>query len=80
MWDQRLYLGNFALTFLGKILVSYLKVAPSNLLDCNFLQRNKNAQIWDQKCLIWIFLGWNSKTILSRLKSAPSNLSNCKIS
>ena len=60
--------------------MSYLKLAPSNLFHCNFLRRNKNAQIWDQKCLIWMFLGWNSKTILSHWKSAPLNLSNCQIS
>ena len=29
--------------------------------------------MWDQKCLICAFWGWN-------LTSAPSNLSNCKIS
>ena len=35
--------------------------------------------IFDQKCMISVFLGWNLKTILSYLKSAPSNLSNCKV-
>ena len=25
--------------------------------------QNKNLQIWDQICLIWIFLGWNVKSI-----------------
>ena len=28
-------------------------------------------QIWDQKYLIWVFLGKNFETILSYLKSAP---------
>ena len=36
--------------------------------------------MWDQKYIIWVFLGWNLKKILSSLKSAPSNLSVCKIS
>ena len=35
--------------------------------------------IFDQKCLIWVFLGRNLKITLLYLKSAPSNLSNCKI-
>ena len=60
--------------------MSYLKSIPSNLPNCEISWKNKNAQILDQKCLIWVFLGWNSKTILSYLKSAPSSLSNCEIS
>ena len=37
--------------------------------------------IFDQKCLIWVFLDENFlKKLLSHLKSAPSNWSNCKIS
>ena len=35
--------------------------------------------MWDQNCLIYVFLSGNLKTVLSYLKSAPSNLSNCKI-
>ena len=42
--------------------------------------KNKNSQIWEQKCLIWVFLGWNLKTALSYFKSAMPNLSYCKIS
>ena len=36
--------------------------------------RIKNAvlSIFDQKCLIWVFLAWNLQTILSHLKPAPS--------
>ena len=36
--------------------------------------RIKNAvlSIFDQKCLIWVFLAWNLQTILSYLKPAPS--------
>ena len=40
-----------------------------------FLRRNKKSQIWDQKCLIWVFLGKNFKKLLWYLKSASSNLS-----
>ena len=40
-----------------KILLSYLKSAPSNLGNCKILRKNKNTKIWDQKCLIWVFLG-----------------------
>ena len=35
--------------------------------------------IFNQKCLIWAFLGRNLKITLLYLKSAPSNLPNCKI-
>ena len=49
---------------------SYFESAPSNLVD---------PLIWYQKCLSWVFLGWNLKVIKSYLKSAPSNSSNCKI-
>ena len=56
------------------------KSAPSSLPNCNILWKNENGQIWDQKCLIWVFLGYNLKTILSYLKSASSNLSNWKVS
>ena len=38
---------------------SYLKLAPSNLSSRKISQTKKNAQIWDQKCWIWVFLGWN---------------------
>ena len=36
--------------------------------------------MWDQKFLIWVFLGWKLKTILSYLKSVPLKLPNFKIS
>ena len=36
--------------------------------------------IFDQECLIWVFLGKNFKKLLWDLKPAPLNLSNCKIS
>ena len=40
----------------------------------------KNVKTGDQKCLIWVFLGWNLKAILSYFKSTLSNLFSCKIS
>ena len=48
--------------------LSYLKSASSNLFCCKVWCKNKNSYIWDPKCLIWVFLGWNLKTILSYLK------------
>ena len=48
-----------------KQLLPYFKSAPSNLRNFKILRKNKNAKIWDQKCLIWLFLGCNLKTILS---------------
>ena len=38
----------------------------------------KNIQIWDQKYLSWVFLGYNFENLLSYLKSKPSNMSKCK--
>ena len=35
--------------------MSYLKSAPTNLSDCNILQKNKNALIWDQNALFGYF-------------------------
>ena len=61
-------------------LLSYLKSVPSNLSNCKVSCKNKNAKMWNQKCLILIFFGWNLKILFSYLKSASSNLCNCKIS
>ena len=69
------YLRIFGLEFENNL--SYLISAPSNLSNRKTSRKNKNCQNWDQKCLIWVFLGWN---LMSYLKSTPSNLSNCKIS
>ena len=52
---------------ISKNLLSYLKSASISLF-AKFHERNKNGLIWNQKCLIWVFLGWNLKTILSYLK------------
>ena len=41
--------------------MSYLKPVPSNLSKCKFLCRNKNTLIWDEICLISVFLGYNFK-------------------
>ena len=49
-------------------------------LIANILWRKNNAKIWDQNCLIWVFLRCLLKPILSYLKSAPSNLFNFKFS
>ena len=74
------YMGIFGQE-LEKKLLSYVKSEPSNLSICKnvFLWKNNNTQIWDQKCLIYVFLVWNLEKILSYLKSATSNLSNYKI-
>ena len=70
-------LGSFGLEFENNIVI--FEISTLNFSNYEILQRNKNAYIWDHKCLIWVALGWNMKTILSYLKSAPSNLSNYKI-
>ena len=43
------------------ILLPYFKSAPSDFPNSKIL-RKKNVKIWDQKWLIWVFLGWNLKT------------------
>ena len=39
-----------------KVTLSYFKSTPSHLSNCKISRKNKNAWIWDQKCLIWVFL------------------------
>ena len=53
-----------------------LKSAPWNWSNCKISWNNEIAQIWDQKCLIWVWAGILQK-LLPYLKSAPSNFSNC---
>ena len=60
-------------------LLSYLKLAPSNLSYCKVWCKNKSLEIWNQKCLIWVFLSWNYKITLLYLKSATLNLPNWNI-
>ena len=57
-----------------------MKSTPTNLSKYPISSKNGNAQIWDQKCLIWVFFDWNLKRILSYLKSAHSDLYNWKLS
>ena len=69
-----LNLGPKIWVYLGwylKMLLSYLKIAPSKFLDCKVWWENN--WIWDQKYLIWAFLDWNLKVLFSYLKSAPWN-------
>ena len=60
--------------------MSYLKLATSNLSNWKISRKSKNSYIWDQKYLIWVFLGSHLKIVLLYLKSAHSSLSNSKIS
>ena len=41
--------------------------------------KKKKFSIWDQKWLIWVFLGWHLKKFLSCLKLAPLNLRKWKL-
>ena len=41
--------------------------------------KTKYTYIFDKKCFIWIFSGWNSKKPFSYLKLTPSNLFTCKV-
>ena len=70
-------------------LVVFLKSSSSNLSNGKVSLRNKNASVWHQRCLFWVFLTKNAsfgyfwsrilKILMSYLKSAPWNFSNCKI-
>ena len=53
---KMLYLDILGLKYFKKLLF-FLKPAPLNLSNCKILWNNKNAYIWDQKSLIWVFLG-----------------------
>ena len=53
-WPKIHYLGIYGQE-LKKKLLSDLKSAPSKMPICKFSRKNKNAKIWDQKCLIWVF-------------------------
>ena len=71
------YLGIFGEEFLKTIVIfemSTLEFASPQ----NFPKKQKYL-IWDQTCLIWVFLGKNFKKLLPYLKSAASNLPYCKI-
>ena len=61
-----------------KKLLPYLMLALSNFSNWKISCKNKNKQIWKQKCLTWVLSDWNLKKLLSYLKSAPSNLSKSK--
>ena len=71
------YLGVLDSNF--KKLLSYMQSTPSKFRTCKVWYKKKNPEIWDQKCLIWVFLGWNLKKLLSYLKSLHSSLSNCNV-
>ena len=47
-----------------KIFLSSFKSASSNLSCCKIWCKNKNPYIWDQKCLILVFLGWHLKKLI----------------
>ena len=48
-----------------KKLFSCLKSAPLRLSKCNIRCKTKELQIWDQMCLIWMFLACNfEKTVI----------------
>ena len=59
--------GCFGAKILKKLL-SYLQSAPSNLSNCKISWKNKNAQISDQECLIWVFLTKNALFGYSRAR------------
>ena len=68
---QMPYLGIFGLEFERNIVIFEISTSnhhPRICLNEKFREENKNASIWDQKCLIWVFLCWNFRKLLSYLK------------
>ena len=63
MDPKLLYLGVLGSNL--KKLLSYLKLALSNLLKCKVSWKTKKPNIWDWKYLIWAFLGrFLKKTVI----------------
>ena len=58
--------------------INTLKLVNLKILVQN--KQKKNNQIFDQKCLILVFLGCNFENLLPHLKSKTSNVSACKVS
>ena len=71
------YSSNFGPEFERNIF--FFEISTSNLSACKLRCKNENSQIWDLKCFIWVFLGWNFQKLLSYLKLAPSDLYNIKV-
>ena len=65
--------GIFEIVFENNIVI--FNITALELSKCEILWKNKNAEVLDKKCLIWVFLGKNFKKLFSYLKSAPSNFS-----
>ena len=71
------FLGFFRLKFDETIVIpeiSTLKLVKMH----EFVQNKKKNQIWDKKCLFWIFQCCYFQRLLSYLKLALSNQSKCK--
>ena len=61
-----------------KKLLSYLKLAPSNLSKENVLRQTKRIKFGTKISVIFVFWTEVSKTLLLYLKSEPSRLSKMK--
>ena len=78
IFDQKWLIWVFSGTVFRKTIVIFEISTLKFVYLQNFPKKQKCLNL-GPKCLIWVFLGWNLKTILSYLKPAPSNFSNCKI-
>ena len=73
------------LAFLGFLacyfenILSYLKSVLSSLSNYKVLTKTKRNKIWNQKCIIWVFLRRSFETIFSYLTSKLSNFYKCKV-
>ena len=75
--QKMLYLSIFGLECKNDIFI--FEINPIKFVWVQSLVQNKNPQIWDQKCLICEFSGWNLKILLSWFISTSSILPCCKV-
>ena len=77
-WPTMSCFGIFRKEF-QKLLLPYLKSAPSNFSLCKISQKKQKCLNFGPNSLFWQIWGRNLQTILWYLKSAPSILFNYKI-
>ena len=56
------------------------EINTSNFPKCKFLCKNRNSQVWNQRCLILVFLDWNLKKTIAKIwNQHPQTCQHAKI-
>ena len=55
--------------------IAIFEISTFEFVRIQSFMLNKKTLIFDQNCLIYIYLDWNLEKLLSYLKSAPSSSS-----